>query len=391
MKRDNMKQIFKLSLAILLAAGFIACNAGAKDKKEEVAAMQKQLAQMKAQSTKLNADIKKLESEIAKRDPSTAKVQQAKLVALTPVTPENFTHYIDLQGKVEAENTYNVMPRGMPGQVRAVYVKEGDRVRKGQLLLKLDDAIIRQNMQTAKLAVANAENVYQRYKNLRAQDIGTEVQLIAYKNAVDQARGALASLQEQAALSNVYSQVNGVAEQVNVRVGETFTGAPPFNIQIVNASNLKVVTDIPETYVSRVKRGTPVVITIPALNRKYNSTVSLISQSIGNTSRGFTIECKLPADANLKANQVATLQIQDYKSPSAIAIPISTVQTDENGKFVLVAKTENNKRVARKKAVGIGELYGDQIEIKAGLQPGDTLITQGFQNLYEGQLITTQK
>jgi len=178
---------------------------------------------------------------------------------------------------------------------------------------------------------------------------------------------------------------------VNIKVGETFTGAPPFNIQIVNTANLKVVTDIPETYVSRVKKGTPVLITIPALNRKFNSTVSLISQSIGNTSRGFTIECKLPADANLKANQVATVQIQDYSSPTAIAIPISTVQTDENGKFVLVAKTEKGKMIARKKAVGIGELYGDQIEVKTGLQPGDTLITQGFQNLYEGQLITVEK
>ena len=386
-----MKQFFTISLAILLFGGLMGCNSSAKDRKGEVAEKQKALANKKAAVTKLNTEIDALEKEIAKLDPSTVKVQQAKLVALAPVTPENFTHYIDLQGKVEAENTYNVMPRGLPGQVRGVYVKEGDRVRKGQLLLKLDDALIRQNIQTAKLAVANAENVYQRYKNLRDQDIGTEVQLIAYKNALEQARGGVAALQEQMALTSVYSQVNGVAEQVNIRVGETFSGAPPFNIQIVNTANLKVVTDIPETYVSRVKKGTPVIIKIPALNRTINSTVSLISQSIGNTSRGFTIECKLPADANIKANQVATVQIQDYSSPNAIAIPISTVQTDENGKFVLVAKTENGRRLARKKAIGIGELYGDRIEVKTGLQPGDTLITQGFQNLYEGQLITTEK
>jgi membrane fusion protein, multidrug efflux system len=386
-----MKQFFTISLAILITGGLIGCNSSAKDRKGDVAEKQKALADKKAEVTKLNAEIDALEKEIAKLDPSTVKVQQAKLVALSPVTPENFTHYIDLQGKVEAENTYNVMPRGLPGQVRGVYVKEGDRVRKGQLLLKLDDALIRQNIQTAKLAVANAENVYQRYKNLRDQDIGTEVQLIAYKNALEQARGGVAALQEQLALTSVYSQVNGVAEQVNIRVGETFSGAPPFNIQIVNTANLKVVTDIPETYVSRVKKGTPVIIKIPALNRTINSTVSLISQSIGNTSRGFTIECRLPADVNIKANQVATVQIQDYASPNAIAIPISTVQTDENGKFVLVAKTENGKRIARKKAIGIGELYGDQIEVKTGLQPGDTLITQGFQNLYEGQLITTEK
>jgi RND family efflux transporter MFP subunit len=281
------------------------------------------------------------------------------------------------------------MPRGAPGQVTAVYVKEGDYVRKGQLLLKLDDAIIRQSIQTAKLAVANAENVYQRYKNLRDQDIGTEVQLIAYRNSVEQAKGALATLQEQQALTNVYSQANGVAERVNIKVGETFTGAPPATIQIVNNKDLKVTTDIPESYVSRIKKGTPVIIFIPSLNKTYNSSVSLVSQTIGTTSRGFTIECKLPSDANIKANQVAEVKIQDYSSPAAIAIPVSTIQTDENGKFVLIAKTENGKTIARKKAVAIGELYGDKIEIKAGLQPGDSLITQGFQSLYEGQAVTT--
>ena len=132
-----MKQVFTLSLAVLLAAGLIGCNSSAKDKKGDVAEKQKELAKKKGEVTKLNAEIDALEKEIAKLDPSTVKVQQAKLVALAPVAPENFTHYIDLQGKVEAENTYNVMPRGMPGQVRAVYVKEGDRVRKGHLLLNL--------------------------------------------------------------------------------------------------------------------------------------------------------------------------------------------------------------------------------------------------------------
>jgi multidrug efflux pump subunit AcrA (membrane-fusion protein) len=65
------------------------------------------------------------------------------------------------------------------------------------------------------------------------------------------------------------------------------------------------------------------------------------------------------------------------------------LQTDEQGKYVLVAENKNGKLYAQKKRVEIGELYGDKIEIKNGLQSGDMLITDGYNNLYDGQLITT--
>jgi multidrug efflux pump subunit AcrA (membrane-fusion protein) len=149
------------------------------------------------------------------------------------------------------------------------------------------------------------------------------------------------------------------------------------------------VTDIPENYISRVKKGTPVVITIPDLTTTFNSTINLISQSIGASSRGFIAESKLPAKANLKPNQIALVRIQDYTSPNALSIPVNTIQTDEKGKFVLVAANENGKLVSRKRNIEIGELYGERIEIKSGLQEGDQLITEGYQGLYEGQLITT--
>jgi len=91
----------------------------------------------------------------------------------------------------------------------------------------------------------------------------------------------------------------------------------------------------------------------------------------------------------LRPNQIALVNILDYTAPNAIAIPLNTLQSDENGKFVLVAAKEGDQLVARKRKVLIGELYTDKIEIKQGLQEGDQLITDGFQGLFDGQLITT--
>jgi RND family efflux transporter MFP subunit len=363
----------------------------AKDKQKQIDKAKSDLQAKRGKVAELNTEIAALEKQMARLDPSSEKAAKPKLVALTPITTAEFVHYIDLQGRVDAENISYVTPKGQGGQVRSILVKEGDRVRKGQLLLTLDNSLVSQNIQTAKTQLEYAENIYQRQKNLWDQQIGTEVQLITAKNNVDQAKRNIATLQEQLSFGNVYAQVSGIADEVNIKVGEMFTGMPTAGIKIVNTSNLKVVTDVPENYISRVKKGTPVLVTIPDLNKTLNSSISLISQSIGTSTRGFSAECKLPSDANLKPNQVALIRIQDYKAASAISIPVNTVQTDDKGKFVLVAVNEKGKMIARKKQITLGELYADKIEIKSGLAENDVLITEGFQNLYEGELVETAK
>jgi membrane fusion protein (multidrug efflux system) len=387
-----MKQFIGIILAVTIVLAGAGCKQDpGREKQKRIEKIKKELQSKRAGVASLNTDIDALEKEIAKLDPATAKAAKPKLVALTSVATAEFVHYIDLQGKVDAENISYVTPRGQGGQVRSIMVKEGDRVRKGQLLLTLDNSLVNQNIQTAKTQLEYAENIYQRQKNLWDQQIGTEVQLITAKNNVDQAKRNIATLQEQLSFGNVYAQVSGIADEVNIKVGEMFTGMPTAGIKIVNTSNLKVVTDVPENYISRVKKGTPVLVTIPDLNKTLNSSISLISQSIGTSTRGFSAECKLPADANLKPNQVALIRIQDYKAPSAIAIPVNTVQTDDKGKFVLVAVNEKGKMIARKKQITLGELYADKIEVKSGLAENDVLITEGFQNLYEGELVETAK
>ena len=87
---------------------------------------------------------------------------------------------------------------------------------------------------------------------------------------------------------------------------------------------------------------------------------------------------------------MAKVHIKDYGNKNALTIPVSTLQNDEKGKYVMVAVTENGKLIARKRSITVGELYNDQLEVKSGLQAGDKIITEGAQGLYDGQLITTQ-
>jgi membrane fusion protein, multidrug efflux system len=400
-----MKTI-KISLIVLFTAFAFSCgNTGKKEREGSLNDKKVQLKKLEKQKEELNTKIIALQEEIAKTDTSAGVEQKPKLVALSTIQKEVFKHYLELQGQADAKNISYITPSGQPGQIKAIYVKQGDVIHKGQLLLKLDNAVavqnvnaIRQQLGGIKAQLDLARSVYQRQKNLWDQHIGTEVQLLQSKTNVESLENQLKAVQaqvntaqEQANQSNVYSNVNGTVDEITAHVGETFSGNPLSGgyIKVVNKTDLKITVTVPENYAPKVQRGTPVIVQIPDLNQSFNSTISFISQAIGTLSRGFIAEIKVPSGIKLRPNQIALVKILDYTSPNAIQIPLNTVQTDENGKFVLVAVKEGNKLVARKRKVIIGELYNDKIEVKQGLQEGDQLITEGFQGIFDGQTLTT--
>jgi RND family efflux transporter MFP subunit len=393
----------KIVHVILIVSALALASCGTKTEKVSVTVKKQELEKLKKEQVSTAEKIKALEIEIAKLDTSAVKDDVAKLVSTSPVVLRNFSHYIDLQGRVDADNISYISPRMGPGQVKAIFVKRGDYVRKGQLLLKLDDAIVRQQIvasrqstETIKTQLDLARDIYNRRSNLWKQGIGTEVELISARTNMETLQKQLAAAnenikvqQEQLNGYNVYSDVSGVADEVNIRVGEIFSGAMGTvpQIRVVNTSSLKVITDIPENYSGKVKTGSSITVTLPDIGKTFEARVSLSGQVIDPTTRSFRVEAKLPSDGNIRPNQIAQVRILDYAANNAVAIPVNTVGTDEKGKFVYVAETEGGRLIARKKQIVVGELYEQLIEVKSGLHAGDQLITEGFQNIYDGQVL----
>lgn len=406
-KKRNMNHLLKLALAISMVAAFSACGTGAKEKKGETGDMKVELEKLKKQKTRLDAEIRDLEAKILKADPEAAK-RVARLVSVDTIRIKDFEHYIELQGRIDADDIAYVSPNGQGGQVKAVYVKLGSRVSKGQLLVKLDDALARQQLVAAqqqtgvlKARLAQAQTIYERYQNLWKQNIGTEVQVINAKADVDATQSQLnaanaqvAQAQEAVAMTHVHAQISGVIDEMNVEPGEFFSpqtaAQPGMGIRIVNTRNLKMVTQVPENYITRVKKGDKVKIDVKESGKPpYESVISTVGASIDPASRSFTTEARLPSDPALKPNQVATMKILDYTAKQTVVVPINLVQTDEKGKYVFVMAKEKDKTIARKRTVIPGEAYAEEMEIKSGLQAGDLVITEGYQVVYDGQTIQT--
>lgn len=389
-KINIMTRIVIFHILLLFAACTPANNKDEAKINAEVAAKQAELEKLKAEHNAINSKIAQVQAEIEKLDPASSI--KPKLVTTQTLSTESFNQYLNLQGMIKSDNISYIAPRnGVGGYVKQLFVKEGQLVKKGQLVLKLDDKVLRESIEATKNQLSFANNVYTKTKALWDQKIGTEIQLLSAKNNVEALEKQLAVQEEQIKTYLVYADQSGVAEIVNIKVGELFTGisvAGP-QIQIINNNSLNVSVDIPENYISKVKQGAKVVVEIPSAGQTFNTSISLISQSINPSTRGFKAECKIPSGVNLKPNMAAIAKILNHSSSKAIVIPINVVQSDEKGKYVFVmSKNESGKSVASRKIVTLGALYGENVEIISGLSAGDQLVTKGFQNLYEGQLIS---
>jgi len=247
-----MKQYFLPSFIALLFLN--SCSNSAKDYTAMINDKKVAIEKLKGDKSKIDEEIKKLQLELEKLDTASATNSKTKLVNVAAVTAQDFKHYIDLQARIDAENISAITPRMGPAQVKAVYIAQGQYVKKGQLLLKLDDAIMQQSyvaskqqQESIKTQLGFAKNIYQRQKNLWDQGIGTEVQLITAKTNVETLENQLNSsneqikvIAEQLRTANVLSDVSGIADIVNIRVGETFSGMSPAGLPQIKIVNFLV-------------------------------------------------------------------------------------------------------------------------------------------------------
>lgn len=373
MKNRNLLQILAFGLVAALLA---ACGGESSDKTA-------QLAQLKDQKAKIEAEIAALEKEIGSTNGTEKRI---KTVNLAELTPGIFRHYIDLQGRVDAEENVAVTSK-MPGALTRIYVKNGDAVKKGQLLAQVDDGVMLKNLAELEHQLKTAEDIYTRQKSLWDQKIGTEVQYIQAKSQKESLENSIATLKENWSQTRIYAPISGTVDMVVLKTGQAISPGIPL-CNIINLSDLKVVGEVTEAYASKVRKGDEVVVFFPDLKKEINTRVSYVSKSINLNTRTFTVECSLPGSPDYRANMIAVMKIIDYQNPNALVVPVNLVQTAEDGEFVLVAeKTGEKEATAKKVMVKQGSNYNGSVEIKSGLKKGDFVISTGFQDVNNGETV----
>jgi RND family efflux transporter MFP subunit len=323
-----------------------------------------------------------------KKTSNTTDSTPATIVSIQALTTQPFDHYIEVQGRIDGNENIGVSPR-TAGVVTRVIVTEGETVKKGQALAELDADVLKRNLSDLQNQLSFVTDLYEKQKALWDQKIGSEVQYLTAKNNKESIENKIASLKDQISMSSITSPINGTIEDIPIKVGQLAqVGVPAF--RVINFTKVKAVADVGEAYSSKIKTGDQVKIFLPDFNVELHQNVTFASKFINPTNRTFIVEVELPPSTNMvyRANMIAVIRIKDYSNASTMAVSQNFIQSSKDeGLYIFLAKDENGKKIARKTYIKTGVTYNGLTEVLSGLKEGDKLITAGYKDLYDGQVI----
>lgn len=372
---------FKMKNTLILigiAALIASCSSSGKTEDKTA-----ELDKLRKQEAEISEKIKALEKEINSGD--STFVGKVKDVAISTLNMQIFKHYVDIQGKVDAEENVTITSQ-MPGSVSTILVKAGQRVSKGQLLAELDYSSYVAQGEALKPGLNLAITNFEKQQRLWNQKIGSEIQFLTAKTQKESLEKQLNSINEMIDMMRIKSPIDGTVDEVYLKLGQAAAPGAP-GIRIVNFSKLKAKADVAESYASKIKEGNDVEIVFPDINQTITSKISFKGRVINALTRTFGVEAHLQSQPDYHPNMLAVLKIVDYHNPSAMVVPINTIQNSDEGQFVMVARIENGKNIAKKQRVKVGKEYGGMAEITEGLVANDKLITTGYQDLNDGDNI----
>lgn len=369
----------KRVLIILVVALMVSCSGN--DSESEI---REKIKAKKVELNNLKKDIHTLENELA------GYVEEDSLKDLIPVKtqklkPQTFRHFFESSGVVEAVEEAYISPE-MGGQIKEVYVDEGDRVKQGQLLARLNTSVTESTIEEVETSLELATTVFEKQKTLwKEKNIGSEIQYLEAKNNKEALENKLQTLRAQMEMSIIRSPIVGIVDQIFQKEGELATPGLQM-MQVINLDKLYVNIDISERYLPNISKGDSVRLSFPSYPGKHMTVpIHRIGNVIEPDNRTFKVELKVDnPNEKYKPNMVAITKINDYTADSAIVVPSIVVKEDLTGKYLYVLDDKNETAVAEKKYIETGRSYNNKTLIKKGLRPGMEVIIAGFSQVSNG-------
>jgi membrane fusion protein (multidrug efflux system) len=373
-----MKKI--ISLIVITSLLLISCGDNKEQSIEDIIAtdnletIRQKRATIVTQQQEINNKIKQLDDKISELD----KSKKIPLITTFTVQQEVFNHYLELQGSVQTKQNLVIYPE-MGGILNRVYVKEGQRVSKGQLLASIDDGGLRQQVAQLQIQADLAKTTFERQERLWNQKIGSEIQYLQAKSSYEAQQKAVSQLKSQLEKSSVRAPFSGVIDDVISEQGSVVSPGQSQLMRIVNLRDMYIETDVPESYISSVSKNKDVLVEFPILGKTMNAKIRQTGNFINPANRTFKIEIAVPnKDRAIKPNLTAKLKINDYTNENAILIPQDIISENANGEqYIYVVKDKNGKyAIADQVIIETGKTQGDVIEVLKGLEKNDVEIIQ---------------
>ncbi|MDO6516352.1 efflux RND transporter periplasmic adaptor subunit [Zobellia uliginosa] len=384
-----MKKILYLATSALL---FSAC--GGKQNSVIDIISEGNIETIRAKKTELSEKQRVLETELQKLDSAISSMSgEEKLPLVTTVVAKvgKFEHYLELQGDVKTKQNVLIYPE-MSGTLQRVYVKEGQRVTKGQVLAVIDDGGRSSQLSQLKSQAALAKTTFERRKRLWEQKIGSEIEYLSAQTNYQAAEDAVKQAESQLGKSSIRAPFSGIIDDVIKDQGTVVSPGPGSEVfRIVNLSDMYIEVDVPETYLGGITKGKEAKVYFPVLGDSILTKVRQTGNFINPSNRAFSVEIPVPnKKGNIKPNLSAKVSINDYTNENAIVIPQGIISENAEGEqYVYVAQPTDgeNEALLKKSIIQTGKTQGSHIEVLSGISDGDHIIEEGARSVKDGQKV----
>lgn len=344
-----------------------------------------QLKKYKSELAILKKKITNLENEIRIE----SDTEEAICVALTELTNSKFEHFIQVTGNVEADKNITVTPE-TNGNIISIDVVEGQRVKKGDVLGRLNTAQVQRSIDEVKTNLELSTILFERQERLWKQKIGSEVEYLEAKAKKEALESNLEALEAQKDMAIITAPFNGIVDEIHQKKGEIAGPSIPF-AQLVNIDQVYVEADVAETYLNYIKAGENAELEFPAIGYKTNAPIYRTSNIINPGNRSFKVRINLSNPGHkIKPNLISVLKIKDYEIDNAIVVPSIIVKKDFEGNYLYLAKKEGKNLVAKKTYIKISKTYNNLSMVESGVELGDKIITEGYSQVVNGTIISTK-
>jgi len=389
-KHYKMKHTFTLLILVLVLAS---CGGDKKKNSVESVLQSNNLENIRKKRADLVNEQQVLQSKIKQLDDAISKIDTVKnvpLITTFTAKQEVFKHMLEIQGNVTTKNLLVITPE-YNGILTNVYVKEGQKVRKGQILAKIDDGGLSQQVAQMQIQADLAKTTFERQERLWEQNIGSEIQYLQAKSTYESQIEAVNQLKQQIAKTTVRAPFSGTIDDVITEQGSVVGAGQTPLMRIVNLRDMYIETDIPESYISNVTKGKQVTVEFPVLGKTIETEVRQAGDFINSANRTFKVKIDIPnQDKSIKPNLTAKLKINDYTNEKALLVPQSIISENAQGEqyvYVVNSKNGNEEGIANRVIIKTGKTQGDVIEVLEGIKSGAEIIQEGARSVKDGQVV----
>ena len=374
--------------SILIIISFLILLSCKKEVKEiplptSIAGLKLEKSKQEKVKDSISKIIVKIENKLSELD----TVKKLALVSTIKISPSHYEHFISIQGNTKTDKNIMVRPLAN-GIITGVFVKEGQRVKKGQKMFQLDDAVLKNTIYEVKNQLTLAQTSFERQKRLWNQKIGSEMQFLQAKNNKESLENKIKTLNSQLKNYRITAPFSGIIDDLIATNGDLASPQTPL-VKIINLNNMYIESDVAENFLKSIKKGNKAIVNLESIEEKFITKIAQIGNAINSENRTFKIRINLNNKKGLiKPNLLANIKIKDLDIKNAIVIPSKLVQIDENGNnFVFTITKQNNKNIVTKKIVKVESTYQNISYISEGLNKDEVLINEGSRNVSLGQEI----